>query len=363
VLGGIGLAFAIAYPTIADARNPGDAVEFVFSFLARGAQAGWPVWVMIGVAVALMLLRAVRSLAAPDTDRSWWQPSSLGGFGWSWIGACLVLLPIVVYGLAYLPYLALGHQWAGPSSGPGYGWTVDELQSQMFGYHFGLQAGHPASSPWWSWPLDLKPVWFHSQDFDGARMQVIYNGGNPLLTWAGVPAIVLAGLLAWRRRSLALVLLVMAFAFQWLPWVRIERASFMYHYFTALPFALIAVAAFVDEALRRPWLRDVAIAFLAAAVVVGVLLFPLAAALPMPDWYINATRTLPPWNYYFQFPEPPQGDRGALLDVNALKLALGAIIAALAVGFALLGRDVLGGLRGRDGDGALDASGGGSVDS
>lgn len=354
VLGGIGLAFAVAYPTIEGARNPGDAVEFLFSFLARGAQAGWPALVMIGVAAALIALRAFRSLASPESDRWWWQPSSLGGFGWSWIGACLIIVPLVVYGLLYIPYLQLGHAWAGPNSGPGYGWTIDELQSQMFGYHFGLQAGHPASSPWWSWPLDLKPVWFHSQDFDGARMQVIYNGGNPLLTWAGVPAIIAAGLLAWRRRSLALVLLVMAFAFQWLPWVRIERASFMYHYFTALPFALIAVAAFVDEALRRPWLRDVAIAFLAAAVVVGVLLFPLAAALPMPDWYINATRALPPWNYYFQFPEPPQGDRADLLDVNGVKLAVGGVLAALAVGFSLLGQDLLGRFNGRGDDGALD---------
>jgi Gpi18-like mannosyltransferase/predicted membrane-bound dolichyl-phosphate-mannose-protein mannosyltransferase len=363
VLGVIGLAFAVAYPTIEGARNPGDAVELVFSVLARGAQAGWPVLVMGGAAAALMLLRTVRSLAAPASDRWWWQPSSLGGFGWAWIGACLVILPLIVYGLLYLPYLALGHAWAGPGSGPGYGWTVDELHSQMFGYHFGLQAGHPASSPWWSWPLDLKPVWFHSADFDGARMQVIYNGGNPLLTWAGVPAIILAGLLAWRRRSLAFVLLVMAFAFQWLPWVRIERASFMYHYFTAVPFALIAVAAFVDEGMRRPWLRDVAIAFLAAAVIVGILLFPLAAALPMPDWYINATRTLPPWNYYFQFPEPPQGERGALLDVSGLKLVVGGLVAAAAVGFALLGRDLLGGCSGRGGGGALGMAGRHGVDS
>lgn len=342
VLGALGLAFAIAFPTIADARNPDGAVELLFGILARGAQAGWPLLVMIGIAVVLIGLRAVASLTDGASDRAWWQPAALGGFGWSWIGACLVIVPLVVYGLTYLPYLQLGHTWAGASSGPGYGWTIDELHAQMFGYHFGLQAGHPASSPWWSWPLDLKPVWFHSSEFDGSRIGVIYNGGNPILTWAGVPAMVAAGLLAWRRRSLALVLLVMAFAFQWLPWTRIERASFMYHYLTALPFALIAVAAFVDEALRRPWLRDIAIAFLAAAVVAGILVFPLASALPMPDWYINAARALPPWNYDFKFPDPPQGDRGALLEVNTLKLFFGALVAAAAVGFALLGRDLLG---------------------
>jgi uncharacterized membrane protein YgcG len=50
------------------------------------------------------------------------------------------------------------------------------------------------------------------------------------------------GLMAWKRRSLAMVLLVVAFAFQFLPWTRIERATFHYHYLTAVIFAMVAVS-------------------------------------------------------------------------------------------------------------------------
>jgi hypothetical protein len=153
-----------------------------------------------------------------------------------------------------------------------------------------------------------------------------------------VPAIVACAVLAWKRRSPALVLIVAAFAFQFAPWTRIERATFAYHYLTAVIFAMIAVAYVVDELLRRPAWRELAIGYLALVVVSAMLIYPLGAALPMPDWYINAARTLPPWNYGFQFPDPPQGDRGDLVSASGLKLVAGALVAVAAVAWSLRGR-------------------------
>jgi predicted membrane-bound dolichyl-phosphate-mannose-protein mannosyltransferase len=338
VLGGVGLAFALAFSQV-PGRNPTSAVELVFGLLSRGAQAGWPAWIMLGVAGALLVARAAWSLLRPDSDRRWMSAAGMGGFNWPWIGACLVVIPLAVYFVSYIPYLQLGHAIALKDTGPGYGWSLDELQSQMFAYHFGLQAGHPSSSPWWSWPLDLKPTWFYGHDFTDVRQgAVIYNGGNPILFWAGVPALIWCAVQAWRRRSLALVLLVAAFAFQFLPWPRIERATFMYHYFTAVLFAMVAVAYCVDELLRSRVWASLGVAFLVAAAIVGVLVFPLGSAFAMPDWYINAAKALPPWNYYFQFPEPPHGARGQLLSAGMLKLAVGVVAAAAAGLFALYGR-------------------------
>ena len=311
----IGLPFTMAYFSV-EGRTPRSAVEYLFAFLARGAQAAWPAWIMLGVAGLLILARALRSWRSPDSDRRWFAPGEMAGFAWPWVFACLLVLPLLIYFVAYIPYLQLGHAIATVNQGPGYGWSLDELQSQMFGYHFGLQAGHPAASPWWSWPLDLKPVWFYSHSYDNRLMAVIYNGGNPILFWAGMPAIIWCGILAWRRRSLALVLVVAAFAFQYLPWTRIERATFQYHYFTAVLFAMVAVAYVVDEGLRSWAYRSLAIAFLFAAVIAGLLIFPLGSALAMPDWYVNAARALAPWNYAFQFPNPPTGDRGPLISAD-----------------------------------------------
>jgi predicted membrane-bound dolichyl-phosphate-mannose-protein mannosyltransferase len=337
--GAIGIPFSIAYFSV-EGREPRSTVELIFAFLARGAQAVWPAWILLAVAGLLLLLRAWRSLRNPSSDRRWFVPGEMAGFAWPWVGACLLVLPLLIYFVAYIPYLQLGHGIATQNLGPGYGWSLDEMQSQMFGYHFGLQAGHPAASPWWSWPLDLKPVWFYSHSYDNRELGVIYNGGNPILFWAGIPAIIWCAVLAWRRRSLALVLLVAAFAFQYLPWTRIERATFHYHYFTAVLIAMIAVAFVVDEGLRSWSYRSLAIAFLVAAVVAGVLIFPLGSALAMPDWYINAARALAPWNYAFKFPDPPQGERGQLFSADSFKLAVATIVSLVAAAFALFGRDL-----------------------
>ena len=335
---GLGLAFIVGFDQVEGARDPGSAVEYVFGLLARGAQAGWPAWIMIGTGGVLVAWRAWTSLRDPRSDARWFRPGEMGGFAWPWVGACLLIIPLVVYGLTYIPYLQLGHDWALPG-GPGYGWSLDELHSQMFGYHFNLKAGHDSASPWWSWPLMLKPTWFHGDSFDNEMLTAIYNGGNPILFWAGIPALAVCAVLAWTRRSMALVLIVAAFAFQFVPWIRIERAVFAYHYLTAVVFAMIAVAYCVDELLRRPAWRDLAIGYLILVVVVGVVIFPLGSALPMPDWYINAARALPPWNFGFQFPDPPQGDRAELLSLGGAKMLIG-LLAALGAGlFGVRGRD------------------------
>ena len=117
----------------------------MFGLLARGAQVGWPVWIMIGTGAVLVLWRAVASLRNPRSDARWFRPGEMGGFAWPWVGACLIIIPLVVYGLAYIPYLQLGHDWALPG-GPGYGWSLDELHAQMFGYHFNLKAGHEGNA-------------------------------------------------------------------------------------------------------------------------------------------------------------------------------------------------------------------------
>jgi predicted membrane-bound dolichyl-phosphate-mannose-protein mannosyltransferase len=337
VVTGVGLAFVLAFNQVEGARTPGSAVEYVFGLLARGAQTGWPAWLMVGVAAILVAWRAVLSLRNPRADARWYRPGEMGGFAWSWVAACLLVIPLVVYALTYIPYLQLGHDWA-ISGGPGYGWSLDELHAQMFGYHFNLKAGHASASPWWSWPLALKPTWFFNGTYDSDQVAAIYNGGNPILFWAGVPALAACAVLAWKRRSMALVLVVAAFAFQYVPWIRIERATFAYHYLTAVVFAMIAVAYVVDELLRRPAWRDLAIGYLALVVMVGIVIFPLGSALPMPDWYINAARSLPPWNYGFQFPEPPQGTRAELLELGPLKVVLGFVVASAACLFAVAGR-------------------------
>ncbi|MGZ8502744.1 MAG: phospholipid carrier-dependent glycosyltransferase, partial [Candidatus Limnocylindrales bacterium] len=206
---------------------------------------------------------------APPPD-GWLRPGSWLGLPVVWVAICLVVLPLGVYVVSYLPWAMISsHQIVAGWPAGHEGQTLLDLTGQMYRYHNDLTAAHPASSPWWAWPLNLKPVWFYQEGLAGGTSASVYDAGNLVIWWLGVPALVFVAAMAFRRRSLALGLIAIGFAAQWIPWARIDRAAFQYHYYTALPFVILALAYFVAElwhgASRRTWL----LARVAAAVAIA----------------------------------------------------------------------------------------------
>ncbi|HEY8867799.1 MAG TPA: phospholipid carrier-dependent glycosyltransferase [Candidatus Limnocylindrales bacterium] len=208
------------------------------------------------------------------------------GFGLPalWMLICLVGVPLAVYVASYIPWAYVeGHQIV-PGWPPGHtGQTLAQLTLQMYQYHNGLVAAHPAQSPWWAWPFDLKPVWFYQGSFAGGTAAAIYDAGNLVIWWLGIPAMGFVAWQAFKRRSLPLALLAIGFAWQWLAWSRIDRAAFQYHYYTSLPFLILALAYFLAElwhgASRRTWLlaRMSAAAAIVAPMTMWLLHRPLCA--------------------------------------------------------------------------------------
>jgi hypothetical protein len=196
--------------------------------------------------------------SAPPRE-SWLRPGAMLGAPVVWMVVSLLALPVAVYIASYVPWALIeGHQlFAGWP--PGHqGQTLVQLTQQMYDYHNNLTAGHAASSPWWAWPLDLKPVWFYQEGLAGGTTAAIYDAGNLVIWWLGIPAMAFVAWQAYARRSLALALIVIAFLCQWVAWARIDRAAFQYHYYTSLPFVIMALAYFAAElwhgASRRTWL-------------------------------------------------------------------------------------------------------------
>ena len=150
-----------------------------------------------------------------------------------------------------------GHQivagWPAGHSGQ----TLLDLTGQMYRYHNGLTDAHAASSPWWAWPMNLKPVWFYQEGLALGTSAALYDAGSLVIWWLGIPALAFVSLMAFKRRSLALTLIAVGFAAQWVPWARIDRAAFQYHYYTALPFVVMALAYLMAEiwhgASKRTW--------------------------------------------------------------------------------------------------------------
>ena len=194
---------------------------------------------------------------APPAE-GWLRPGWLLGLPIAWMALCLAVLPVAVYVVSYIPWAMVENHQIVAGWPPGHsGQTLLDLTGAMYHYHNTLVDAHPASSPWWAWPLDLKPVWFYQEGLAGGTSAAIYDAGNLVIWWLGVPALIFASVMAFRRRSLALALITVGFAAQWIPWARIDRAAFQYHYYTALPFVVLSLAYFIAElwhgASRATW--------------------------------------------------------------------------------------------------------------
>ncbi len=199
----------------------------------------------------------------------WLRPGWAFGLPVAWAAVCLLAIPLAVYVASYVPWALIdGHQIV-PGWPAGHdGQTLVQLTQQMYDYHNNLRSPHAASSPWWAWPLDLKPVWFYQGSFAGSTAASIYDAGNIVIWWLSIPALGFVAWQAFRRRSLALGLIAIGYACQWLAWSRIDRATFQYHYYTSLPFVVLALGYFLAELWHGPSARTWLLARLSAAAVV-----------------------------------------------------------------------------------------------
>ncbi len=217
---------------------------------------------------------APAGVAVPvSVGRRWLDPSRGSVLPFVWAMACLLVIPVVVYVLTYVPWVlsASGGPQLFAGWPPGHvGQTFLDLQAQMYAYHNDLRTPHGESSPWWSWPFALRPIWGYYDTFSNGSQSLILLTGNPVLMWLSVPAMAFGGWQAWRRRSAALAFVVIALLSLWLPWARIDRATFNYHWYTALPFAFLLLAYFLAEVWDGPSKRTWALAKVAFAVVLVV---------------------------------------------------------------------------------------------
>ncbi|HEV8229538.1 MAG TPA: phospholipid carrier-dependent glycosyltransferase, partial [Candidatus Limnocylindria bacterium] len=202
------------------------------------------------------------------------------------------VIPVAIYFASYV-------RWFGGPTIP-FGWNLIELTQQMYWYHSSLTAPHPAGSPWWSWPLVLKPVyWYFGQAADGDNAY-IYDAGNVVLFWAGLVAFVWCVVAAIRAKSPALGFVVFAGLAQYVAWIPIGRVLFFYHFFTVLPFYLLALAAglaYLWEQGRARWV----VAYLATAAAAFAYFYPFISAQPFPGAQAGMFFILPTWTYDCQF--------------------------------------------------------------
>ncbi len=212
-------------------------------------------WTALPVGVAVSAVACVMAFRA----RRWGaiRPALAGA------GAALV-----TYIATYAPFFAHGHSFG----------DLVVLHRQMMWFHAHLPAHFGQGTPWYTWPWQLHGVVFTIRELPSGTVSVLSVGG-PLLGLAFVPTTLRAAWLAVTRGGIARTLGVTAIGAVWLPWAVLNRFGLAYYLLPALPFAAVFVVDFVVS-LRKKWAMP---AYLGAAAIVFVALYPVLAAVSLPS--------------------------------------------------------------------------------
>jgi dolichyl-phosphate-mannose--protein O-mannosyl transferase len=215
---------------------------------------------------------------------------------------CLILVPIIIYSLCWIPHLKMN---------PQFGFV--EVHQQIFNFHKKLGADvHPYCALWYTWIIMSRPIAIFyataktieepiplKSQVAIEKAQVIYDVhgmGNPFLWWLSLVAIcilliALIIIFISPKRSKYLnknyifvpIYLVVNYAANLLPWIPVKRCLFIYHYLPALPFAFMSLAWVVTLTIQnkstnyRIWGYGI----IAIAIIGFIFWLPLYLGLPL----------------------------------------------------------------------------------
>ncbi|MEM3880974.1 MAG: glycosyltransferase family 39 protein, partial [Candidatus Bathyarchaeia archaeon] len=263
-------------------------------FFALGFATKWIV--LYGFAAQLAILAALRLREVAKLDKG--LTGKLYAFTdppFATVVAFL-LLAILVYFLTYIPDILAGRSIV----------NVLGLQGGMLNYHATLTASHPFSSPWWTWPLLLRPVWLYVSYLPLNVKSTIVLLGNPAVWWIGFACIIGIAIFAVNRFrkaaerrihavGLPALFILAFFFFQWLPYVLISRVTFLYHFYVNVPFLCLAAAYFISTYWSNRWVKVAAMAYFASTVALFALFYPVISGMPASTSFIDSLKWLNGW--------------------------------------------------------------------
>ena len=223
----------------------------------------------------------------------------------AWCCLFFIAIPFGIYFAAFLPITTLSH------NGGKLWWAFWNYQTTMFNYHAHLEATHSFASPWYEWPFDIRPIWYFAQD-NWNGYSTISSFGNPLLWWGCLPALAAAAYLWWKERPRWAAVVLAGFGSVYLPWVLVPRLTFIYHYFTAVPFLVVALCGVFSLLYEKgPFARRLTFpgglecqgatlllaAFAAGCLLLFAVYFPVLSGAPTTREYADALELFDSWYF------------------------------------------------------------------
>lgn len=196
------------------------------------------------------------------------------------VGFCViffVLLPLAVYALSYIPFIR--------ANGTGL-WGAVKNQWDMFNYHSNIEAEHSFASPWYTWPIMYRPIWYYSGSISDTVKEGISSFGNPLVWWTAIPAFFYTVYRAKDDKNARF--LCVGYLSGLLPWIPVTRITFIYHYFPCVPFAVLMVGYAAHGLLcKKKYEGRTLLVYAVCTALLFAMFYHVLSGQPVGIWYVK----------------------------------------------------------------------------
>ncbi len=147
---------------------------------------------------------------------------------------------------------------------------------------------HTYQSSWWTWPLNLRPIWYLYEPVDGAVRGILLVG-NPAIMWGGLVAVAACLYAAVRQQARVAGVMAVLWIGAYLPWIIIpKKVGFFYYYYLPSIFLCLVLAAAFDH-FGKNRMRDADLFFTGLSAILFAYFYPIisAAALPSNQAFLN----------------------------------------------------------------------------
>lgn len=209
-----------------------------------------------------------------------------------WSIFAFVIIPITIYVVSYIPVISNSNSGITSVS------SFFDYQKRMYDYHSNLEADHPFTSKWYTWPIMQKPVWFYSARFENGNVGTISCLGNPAIWWLAIGTTLFTLIYSFLEKDKSGLMLIVMICSTWLTYAFIGRVMFLYHYFITLPFVMLTIVYMIQKlSLWKKNFKYIMPVLSIAFLIVFIYFYPIYSGMPVDPRYIQDTKLLETWFY------------------------------------------------------------------
>ncbi len=202
-----------------------------------------------------------------------------------------VIIPFIIYVGSYYIY-------------PNVAWfndfSIKEVFQQgvrIYEYHSSVDDSHPFSSPFYTWPISYKPVWYYGNTNEAGLHASITGVGNIVIWWFGIASYLYLFIKLFKKKDKIAYILLCAITLIFIPFAFISRGMFLYHYFSILPFIMLANVYTLDDIAKKFKSNFVIYFYLALVILFFIVYYPAVSGIYMPQKYFDFIKLFKSWTF------------------------------------------------------------------